>query len=114
MPSDVNVNADPILVYGMVGLLIGALVLALIFVIPRRDLGAVTKSDAAQTPPGEAWMPGGDIFGREKPPAAPPEEPVTDLPPYFGPPADPTNPQAAHDPWSTTDQAGQQPRWDRR
>lgn len=114
MPSDVNVNADPLLVYGMVGLLIVALVLALIFARPRRGLGAATKSDAAQTPPTEAWMPGGDIFGRDKPAAALPDEPVTDSPPYFGPASYPTNAPAVRDPWSTTDQPGQQPHWDRR
>lgn len=98
MPADVNVNADPVLVYGMVGLLIGALVLALIFVLPRPGLGAATRADAALTPPDEAWMPGGDIFGRVAPadPPAGPEEPVTDSPPYLEPPTDSTSPPAVH------------------
>jgi hypothetical protein len=114
MPSDVNVNTDPLLVFGMVGLFIGAVVLALIFAWPRRGLGAATKSDAANTPPGEVWMPGGDIFGRDRPAAAPPEEPATDSLPYLEPAADPANTPPAHDPWPNADQSGQQPRWDRR
>ena len=88
MPSDVNVSADPILVYGMIGLLIGALGLALVFAWPRRGLGAATKADAAHTPPTEVWMPGGDIFGADKPPMGL-EEPVID----------PTKPTAAQPPW---------------
>ncbi|MEO8625589.1 MAG: hypothetical protein ABI452_02710 [Candidatus Limnocylindrales bacterium] len=114
MPSDVNANVDPVLVYAMVGLIIAALLLALFFARPRRGLGAATMSDAAQTPRGEAWMPGGDIFGRAAPPAAPPGEPGTAAPPYFAPTTDSTDPTAVHEPWSTTDQAGQQPGWDRR
>ncbi|MEP7379188.1 MAG: hypothetical protein ABI725_06440 [Chloroflexota bacterium] len=114
MPSDVNANVDPVLVYAMVGLIIAAILLALFYARPRRGLGAATGSDATQTPRGETWMPGGDVFGRATPPAAPPEEPVTDSPPYFAPTADPTDPTAVRDPWSTTDQAGQQPRRDRR
>jgi hypothetical protein len=114
MPSDLNVTTDPVLVYLMVGLLIGALLLALIFAWPRRGLGAATKSDAARTPAGEAWMPGGDIFGREPETPEPPEE-IPTYPTFPGrtPGQIPGAPPAAHDPWSTTDQAGQQPRWDR-
>jgi hypothetical protein len=122
MPSEVNVSADPLVVYAMVGLVIGALVLALIFAWPRRGLGAATKADAAQTPPDEAWMPGGDIFGREEPATQPAEE----LPTYPTYPTYPTFPEstpglvppappAAHDPWSTatTEQHAEQPRWDK-
>ena len=104
MPADVTVTTDPVLVYGMVGLLFGALVLALVFAWPRSGLGAATKSDADRHAPGDGtWMPGGDIFGHDQP--APPR-----VDPGVTPP-----PAAPHDPWSTgaSEQSGQQPRWDR-
>jgi hypothetical protein len=110
MPPDVSVMTDPLVVYGMIGVIIGAVVLALIVALPRRGLGAASKSDAAKKDPGGLpWMPGGDIFGHDTGPAAPPSEPPTDAPPYFDP--SPSQP-AAHDPWSTTDQSDE-PRWDR-
>jgi hypothetical protein len=119
MPPDVNVPSDPIVVYGMVGLLILALIVAFYFSRPRRGLGAATKADAARNPPENGvWMPGGDIFGREPTPPPPVIEPAFTDPltgPLEYPPADPGAGQpAAHDPWSTTvDPPGQQPRWDR-
>jgi hypothetical protein len=120
MPPDVNVPSDPIVVYGMVGLLIVALVVAFFFSRPRRGLGAATKADAAKNPPENGvWMPGGDIFGREPAPPPPVIEPAFTDPltgPLEYPPTDPGVGQpAAHDPWSTTvDPSEQQPRWDRR
>jgi hypothetical protein len=117
MPSEVNVATDPMLVYGLVGLFIGAVVLALVFARPRRGLGAIKRSDIPDRPGGgEPWMPGGDIFGRE--PQAPLEPTQPD--PDAWPPADPwhvpSTPPPAHDPWSTgaTDQPGPEPRWDKR
>jgi hypothetical protein len=110
MPSDISVMTDPGVVYGIIGVLIGAVLLALIFALPRRGLGAASKSDAAKKDlDGLPWMPGGDVFGHDKEPVPPPPEPPTDSPPYFDPN---TDQPAAHDPWSTTDQSDQ-PRWDR-
>jgi hypothetical protein len=57
MLSEVHVTTDPLVVYGIVGLLMAALVLALIFAWPRRGLGP--------------WTPGGDIFGHEPTPPIP-------------------------------------------
>lgn len=51
MPAEVTVATDPLIVYGMVGLLIGALVLALVFSRPRRGLGAAKPSDVPQGAP---------------------------------------------------------------
>lgn len=130
MPPDVNVATDPVLVYGLVGLFVGAVVLAVIFVRPRRGLGAIKRSDVPDAPAhGEPWMPGGDIFGREpqpapgQPSAADPWQPADSWPaadpwgaaPPASPPAANTQP-LGHDPWSTgaTDQPGPQPRWDKR
>jgi hypothetical protein len=118
----VNVPNDPVIVYGMVGLFVVAIVVAFFFSRSRRGLGAATKADAAMTPPDETWMPGGDIFGREPiapPPSAVPIEPAFSDPltgPLEYPPTDSGIGQpATHDPWSTTaDPSGQQPRWDRR
>jgi hypothetical protein len=119
---EVNVPSDPIIVYGMVGLFVVAIVLAFFFSRSRRGLGPATRADAAKVPPDQVWMPGGDIFGRE--PAAPPPPPAPVEPafsdpltgPLDYPPTDsPIGQPAAHDPWSTTaDPSGQQPRWDRR
>lgn len=139
MPSDVNIATDPLFVYGMVALFVGALVLALLFVRPRRGLGAVKRSDVPDGASSSApWMPGGDVFGREPqpgpeaPPAAAgpwlpendPWQPAADpwpaasdpwqpAPPAVRPPAG--SQPAAHDPWSTgaTGQPGPQPRWDK-
>ncbi|MEP7361011.1 MAG: hypothetical protein ABI744_05460 [Chloroflexota bacterium] len=115
MPPDINVPTDPMIVYAIVGVLIGAIVLALVFARPRRGLGAATEADAAHKSTADGvWMPGGDIFGSE--PAAPQpaqvEPAFTD--PITGPLAYPPS-DYPPDPWSTTeDPSGQQPRWDRR
>lgn len=125
MPSEVNVATDPLLVYGMVALFIGALVLALLFVRPRRGLGAVKRSDAPRTSADEPWMPGGDIFGNNPepapapPPAAAPPPPAGADPWQSPPPVNPAptgSPGASPDPWSTgtTGQPGPQPRWGKR
>ncbi len=113
MPSEVTVTTDPLIVYGMVGLLLGALVLALLFARPRRGLGAVKRSDVPDhLPTDEPWMPTGDIFGRDPaPPAAPPT--MVTSPPAASPPGgQPT----VHDPWSTgaSGETGAQPRWGQR
>ena len=115
MPAGITITTDPLLVYGTVGLLVGAVVLALVFARPRRGLGPASRHDAANAPAGEPWMPGGDIFGQDQPPAAP--EPAPEIPTFPTPPAvapGPVMPPVAHDPWSTTEQADQQPHWDRR
>ncbi|MEA2675930.1 MAG: hypothetical protein QOJ81_71 [Chloroflexota bacterium] len=132
---EVNVATDPMLVYGLVALFVGAVVLALLFVRPRRGLGAIKPSDVPNSSPsGELWMPGGDVFGREpqatpepQPVAAeawPPQDPWPASDPWQSavrPAQAPAPPQAGaqapvHDPWSTgaTGQPGQEPRWDKR
>ncbi|HUP82997.1 MAG TPA: hypothetical protein VM284_02285 [Candidatus Limnocylindria bacterium] len=123
---DLDVATDPVLVYGMVALFVGAVVLAMIFVRPRRGLGEAGPSDPIGTRPVAGprasrgpWMPGGDVFGREPetdpepPPAAAETWPLAD-PWQSGPPAPGAEP-AGHDPWltGTTDQSGPQPRWDK-
>lgn len=123
MPPDVNVATDPALVYGLVALFIGAVVLALIFVRPRRGLGAINRSDVPDGPEGgEPLMPGGDIFGSDPVPSPEPEPTASASDTW--PPADPwgSAPPApgaqpsVNDPWSTgaPDQPGAQPRWDKR
>ena len=83
---EVNVPNDPVIVYGMVGLFIVAIVLALFFSRPRRGLGAATRADAAQTPSDEVWMPGGDAFGREPGPSEPPWRQLPPVEPAFSDP----------------------------
>jgi hypothetical protein len=98
MPADISVTTDPLLVFGMVGLLLGAVVLALIFARPRRGLGAVKRSDVSKDmPPGEPWMPGGDIFDGDGASSSPPP-PVAGAPLAQSPSA---GPPAAPDPWSS-------------
>ena len=116
---EVDVATDPMLVYGLVALFVGAIVLALIFARPRRGLGAVNRADVPQRKAGgQPWMPGGDVFGREPQPEPEPPAAVTDTWPSADPwqsvPPAPDSPPAVHDPWSTgtTRQPGPQPRWD--
>jgi hypothetical protein len=120
MPPEVDVATDPMLVYGLVAVFVGATVLALIFARPRRGLGAIKRSDVPSSGyGGPPWMPGGDVFGREpdpapEPPAAAPETwPAAD--PWGSVPPAPGSRSAVHDPWSTgqADQQAPQPRWDR-
>ena len=107
MPSEITVMNDPVIVYSMIGVLVGSVLLALFFSRPRRGLGAATKSDAANVAhTGDQWMPGGDVFGREPEPPAATAEPE----PAFADPA--TVPPA--DPWTTIDQPDQQAPWERR
>jgi hypothetical protein len=118
---EVDVATDPMLVYGLVAIFVGAVVLALIFARPRRGLGAVNRSDVPQRAPTvQPWMPGGDVFGREpEPEPEAPAEAAETWPPVdpwrSGPPAPAPGPPV-HDPWSTgaTGEAGPQPRWDKR
>jgi hypothetical protein len=101
MPAGVSVTTDPLIVYGMVGLLLGALVLALIFSRPRRGLGAIKRSDVpGAAPTDEPWMPTGDLFGHDPQPSAPPPPGATISaePPGASPPG---APPTVHDPWST-------------
>lgn len=129
MPPEVNVATNPLLVYGLVGLFVGAIVLALIFARPRRGLGAINRSDVPDRPSGgPPWMPGGDVFGRDPQPQAEPEAPAAASDawpaaetwpsgdPWQSAPPAPGSPPTVHDPWSTgaTDQPGPQPRWDKR
>jgi hypothetical protein len=123
MPPEVNVASNPLIVYGMVALFAGAIVLALVFVRPRRGLGAVKRSEVPDHTAGDLpWMPGGDVFRREPQPepeaaAADDPWPAADLwgvaPPAAPPPAGAHPPP--HDPWSTgaTGQPAPQPRWDK-
>jgi hypothetical protein len=114
MAAEVSVVTNPLIVYGMVGLLLGAVVLALIFSRPRHGLGAVKRSDVPESlPTDEPWMPTGDIFGGDgQPEAAPPD--VATQPPAA--PAAPGPPSSGHDPWSTGagDETGVPPPWGRR
>lgn len=72
MPSEVSVTTDPLIVYGMVGLLICAVVLALLFSRPRDGLGAVKRSDLPdRAATDEPWMPTGDLSGQD-PTSTPP------------------------------------------
>jgi hypothetical protein len=127
MPPDVNVATDPLIVYGMVAMFGSAILLALVFVWPRRGLGAVKRSEVPDHMGGDLpWMPGGDVFGREpqpEPEAAAADDPwaAADLwgvappvaPPAAPPPVDAQPPP--RDPWSTgaTGQPAPQPRWDK-
>jgi hypothetical protein len=121
MPPDIDVATDPMLVYGLVGLFVVAVVVALIFARPRRGLGAIKRSDVPSSGAGGApWMPGGDVFGRDPEPAPEPTAAATETWPaadpwQSAPPTADAQP-AVHDPWSTggTDQPGPQPRWDKR
>jgi hypothetical protein len=120
MAAEITVVTDPLIVYGMVGLLLGALVLALIFSRPRRGLGPVKRSDVpGGVPAGEPWLPTGDIFGRDpEPAAAPPTEGATPPTVAATPPPAPA-PAAApvvHDSWSTGagGEEGAPPPWGRR
>jgi hypothetical protein len=143
MPPEVNVATNPLIVYAMVAVFVGVIALALVFARPRRDLGAVKRSEVPDhAPGGQPWMPGGDIFGKEPQPepelpaAVDPWQPAVDpwqrpaadqwpaadpwqaVPPA-APPATPTpgaSQPAVHDPWSTgaTANAEPQPRWDKR
>jgi hypothetical protein len=66
MPPEVDVATDPMLVYGLVGVFVGAVILALFFARPRPGLGAIKPSDVPASPAGgPPWMPGGDVFGSE-------------------------------------------------
>jgi len=117
MAAEVSVVTNPLIVYGMVGLLLGALVLALIFARPRRGLGAVKRSDVPEgAPTDEPWMPTGDVFGRDGEPVAAP--PAVAVPPAVAAsaPAAPSAPSPAHDPWSTgaTGPTDAPPPWGRR
>ena len=73
MAVEVSVTTNPLLVYGMVGLLLGALVLALVFARPRPGLGAVKRLDVPKAGPAdEPWMPTGGVLGRDgEPPVTP-------------------------------------------
>ena len=117
MAAEVSVATDPLIVYGMVGLLLGALVLALIFARPRHGLGAVKRSDVPEgAPANEPWMPTGDVFGRDGEPVAVP--PAVAAPPAMAAPAPAARsaPSPAHDPWSTgaTAPTDAPPPWGRR
>ena len=117
MPSEITVMNDPVIVYSMIGVLVGSVLLALFFSRPRRGLGAATKSDAANVAhTGDQWMPGGDVFGREPEPPAATSDPEPAFADPFGlPAADPAAvPPATHDPWSAIDQPDQQAPWERR
>jgi hypothetical protein len=120
MPPDVDVATDPMLVYGLVAVFIGAVVLALILARPRRGLGAIKPSDVPLSRSGgQSWMPGGDVLGREPDPEPEPTAAVTETWPKADPwgsaPPAPGSQPAVHDPWSTgaTDEPGPLPRWDR-
>lgn len=117
MAAEVSVTTDPLLAYGMVGLLLGALVLALVFSLPRRGLGAVTRSDVPEgAPTDEPWMPGGDIFGRDREVSTAPSPSAPTV--AVASPAATTlgAPPAVHDPWSTgaSGPAGAPPPWAKR
>jgi hypothetical protein len=114
MAADVSVMTDPLIVYGMVGLLLGAVVLALLFSRPRRGLGAVKPSDVPEgAPADEPWMPTGDIFGDKGLDAAAPPALATTPPAAAAAPAPPS---AVHEPRSTgaADETGAPPPWGRR
>ena len=97
-------TTNPVIVYGMVGLLIGALVLAFYFVRPRRGLGEVKPSDGLQADQADGPATAGGEPQPELPtfPSVPNPEPVA-MPPM------------ARDPWSsrTTEQGDQQARWNK-
>ena len=121
MAAEVSVMTDPLIVYGMVGLLLGALVLALLFSRPRRGLGAARHSDVPEgAPTDEPWMPTDDIFGRDHEASTEAStEPSPSAPTVaVAPPAAPTAgaPPAVHDPWSTgaSGPTGAPPPWGRR
>jgi hypothetical protein len=78
MPPEVDVATDPMLVYGLVAVFLGAVGLALIFARPRRGLGAVQRSDVPADAGGPPWMPGGDVFGRDPRPAPEPPPAATE------------------------------------
>ena len=114
MPTEISVTTDPLMVYGMVGLLLGALVLALIFVRPRRGLGAVKRSDLpARAPTDEPWMPTGDVFGRDPEPVSPSPGVAASAPTAAPGPAVPA---PTRDPWSTgsAGETDAPPPWGRR
>jgi len=113
MAAEVSVVTNPLITYGMVGLLLGALVLALIFARPRRGLGAVKRSDVPEgAASDEPWMPTSDIFDRDREPSAAP--PAVAAAPPAGAAAG--APPAIHDPWSTgpSGPADAPPPWGRR
>lgn len=74
--ADVSVQNEPLIVYGLVGVLLAAVVLALLFAVPWRSLRGgrphegrrLTADELARLqPPSDdlPWMPGGDIFERQ-------------------------------------------------
>jgi hypothetical protein len=106
MPAEVSVTTDPLIVYGMVGLLVGALLLALLFSRPRHGLGTVKHSELPErASTDEPWMPTGDVFAHDpEPVAALPAAAATDATPIL------------HDPWSngTKDSTIAPPPWGQR
>lgn len=107
--TNVTVTNDPLVVYAIVGLLLGAVALALFAARPRRaGLGRKPPSPRPVGPAaGLPWMPGGNIFGDGGEPLAA----GSAAPSVSAPVAAPirTPPQVAN-PWSTG-VPGAPPRW---
>lgn len=107
--TSVTVTNNPLVVYGVVALLVGAVVLALFAARPSRaGLGKKPLSPRSHgSAEGLPWMPGGDIFGGP----AETEQAPTPSSPRQAPPPSPTGPASqSPNPWSTG-APGAPPRW---
>lgn len=106
----VTVQRSPVVVYGLVALLLGALVLGVVAALPWPGRGRPNAAKELRPGPhmrfatgarGDLpWMPGGDILGRGERRA--PAQPVAERGPDH--PAQPPATQSANDapvPWST-------------
>jgi hypothetical protein len=123
MPQEVTVTSDPLVVYAVVALLLGSVVIALLFSLPRRGLGAVRRSEMRTRPDGDLpWIPGTDILGgpQQSQPTSPqaavaPPRTVEPGAPSPAPAALPTQagPSSVPEPWSTGS-PDPSPRWDKR
>jgi len=94
-------QTNPLIVYGAVLVLAGAVALALWASRPwRRGLGQKPLTPRPDGPDGLPWMPGGDIFESDHEPThqqpQPPYRPVAGAPTFKPPDPQPRNP------WSTS------------
>lgn len=92
-------QANPLIVYGMIFVLLGAVALALWASRPsRRGLGQKLLTPRPDDPEGLPWMPGGDIFGEtaDEPVVATPASAYQPAPIYQ--PAPPYQPEPAYPP----------------
>lgn len=117
----VTVQSNPIVVYGMVGLLVGATLLAVLFVLPWRKRRGAGDSDTPVRGPhfrfahaarGKVpWMPGGDfIHADESADRAPSPESPAEPPPAAVPAPLAALAAPGRAPWSTgTPETGQWP-----